>query len=207
MNAISPALAQEGPTENQQRRRRQQPEQDLNPGYEPRIAASEGARVEEETEQHDVHREKCADAEPDRQPGSLPLLTVAALYLIGDAAAIAAEGAALTVDRALHWAWANGQQAMIAQHIGRHGHAGNPRSQPCDACASKGRAPRPRVTRPSSRMTLPASQTPRRRHSRLRRWPTPPIISIAGKVPRPNAAIVRTPGSAPAVLAAWAAKA
>src|SRR5271155_2870796 len=129
MNGILPALAQERSTENQQRRCREHPEQYLDPEYEMRITLSESAGVKEETEQHDVHREKCADAEPDQQPGSLPLLTVAALYLIGDAAAIAAEGAALTVDRALHWAWANGQQAMIAQHIGRHGHAGNPRSQ------------------------------------------------------------------------------
>ena len=66
----------------------------------------------------------------------------------------------------------------------------------CDMCAANGRMPRPSVIRPSSRMQLPASHTPRCRHAGARTRPTPPIINMAGKVPSPNDAMVRNPGSA-----------
>jgi type III restriction enzyme len=63
------------------------------------------------------------------------------------------------------------------------------------------------VMMPRSRMQLPASHTPRWRHAGARTRPTPPIISIAGKVPSPNDAMVRKPGRAWLVLTASAAKA
>ena len=56
-------------------------------------------------------------------------------------------------------------------------------------------------------MQPPASHTPRCRQAGARTRPRPPIISIAGKVPRPKASMTRKPESGAAVLAAWAAKA
>src|SRR6202011_14993 len=110
--------------------------------------------IQQEAEQHDVHGEKAADAEPDQEPGGFPLLALPVLHLEGDATAVAAERAVLAVDCALHRAKPNGQQAMAANHIAWCGHAGWPPSQPC-ACAAKGRMPRPRVIMPSSRIQLP----------------------------------------------------
>ena len=42
-------------------------------------------------------------------------------------------------------------------------------------------------------MKLPASHTPRCRHTGASTRPTPPIVSIAGKVPNPKASMTRTP--------------
>ena len=66
-----------------------------------------------------------------------------------------------------------------------------------------GTMPRPSVTSPSARMKPPASRTPRCRQPGASR-PTPPMVSMAGNVPRPKAAMVRQPDSASKVLAAWA---
>src|ERR1700756_5809345 len=114
---------------------------------------------------------------------------------------------ALAVHCALHRAYADRKQAMATQDAAAFAHAGYPPGQPCAKWTAKGRMPRPRVTRPKTRMQLPASQTPRCRQVGARARPTPPIISMAGKGPNPNDAMVRKPGSAPAVLAAWATKA
>src|SRR6202043_1003038 len=205
LNAIEPGLAKEWSAENDQSWRREDPEQEVNPRKQPRIDTCEGTGIQKEAEQHDVHGEKAAHAEADQEPGRLPLFTLPAPHLKGDTAAIAAERTILAVHSAPHRARPDGQQAMAAQAIVCH--AGCPPGQPCAICAAIGRMPRPRVIRPSSRMQLPANHTPRCRHAGARTWPTPPIINMAGKVPNPNDAMVRKPGSAPAVLVASATKA
>src|SRR5918994_1077839 len=207
LNAIDPHFAQIGPAENHHRRRREDPEQKVNPRQHARIDAGERVRIEEEAEHHDIHGEKAAHAELDQKPGGFPLLVSAALHLKGDATAVAAERASLTVEPALHRAQADGQRAMATEDIAMRSHAESPPSHAWPICASEGSRPRPSVMRPSKRIKPPASLTPRRRQAGPSIRPTPPIINIAGKVPSPNDAMTRNPGSAPAVLAAWAAKA
>jgi hypothetical protein len=74
----------------------------MNPGKHLGIRAAEGVGIQKQAEQHDIHGEKAAYTEPDQQPGGLPLLGFAALDLVGNAAAVAAECASLTVHCALH---------------------------------------------------------------------------------------------------------
>jgi hypothetical protein len=74
----------------------------VNPGEQPCIGTVEGAGIEQQRDQHDIHRQKSADPEPYQQPCGVPLLALAVLDLIGDAAAIAAESASLAIDGALH---------------------------------------------------------------------------------------------------------
>ena len=155
--------------------------QQMNPRQQPRIGTAERTGIEQETEQHDVHGEESADAEADQQPGGLPLLALPVLHLKGDAAAVAAERAILAAHLALHRAQAKRQETMAAQMP--------PRSlirkvlSPRHVRHGRRRAglPRPSVIKPSSRMKLPASHTPRCRHAGASTWPTPPIISMAGK--------------------------
>src|SRR5262249_59681034 len=141
-----------------------------------------------------------AGAGPHQHPGGVVLLAAAALHLIGDAAAVAAERTRLPAERTQHRAPPQRQPAMAAEAFVA-AHAAPPACQPPGRCAANGNRPRPSVISPMSRMQAPASRTPCRRQAGASMRPRPPIISIAGKVPSPNAAMVRAPGSAPAVLA------
>ena len=74
-------------------------------------------------------------------------------------------------------------------------------------CAAKGRTPRPSGDEAEQQDAAAGQPDAALPPCRRQRRPTPPIISIAGKVPSPNASHGEEAGSAPAVLAACATKA
>src|SRR5262249_57172632 len=128
------------------------------------------AEEEEQLEQKAVHREKAADAEPHQHPGGVVLLAAAALHLIGDAAAVAAERTRLPAERTQHRAPPQRQPAMAAEAFVAT-HAAPPACQPPGRCAANRNRPRPRGVSPMSSMRPPASRTPSRRRARATMQP------------------------------------
>src|ERR1700678_2638448 len=192
VSGLRPGFAQEGFAENQYRRRREPPEKQMNRRQHPPVGTGERPRVHQQTEEHDVNGQKAAHAETYQEPRRLRRIAATALHLVGDAAAITAELAALTVHRAGEAPPADRYQAVAAQSIGGRRHATCQRwCKPWPPAI--GTTPRLSVIRPSARMKARASRTPRCRHLGATSRPRPPIASMAGKVPRPNTAIVRQP--------------
>src|SRR5580704_172824 len=91
----------------------------MNGGQHPMVYTGKCPRVHQQAEEHDVHGQKTAHTETYQEPRRLRRIATAALDLVGDAAAITAELAALAVHGAGEAAPADRQQAMAAQSVGR----------------------------------------------------------------------------------------
>ena len=173
----APGLLEQWPAEDQQCRRCQRPQNQVDHLADLGIRLLERARIEQQAEEHDVHGQERADSQPDQQPRGFGLLALAAGDLEGEAAAIAAEAMVLALDLALVAVPADRQQAVAA----KSGRARGGAHSRC-RCPPIGTTPRAKVIRPSSTMKAPANATPRCRQRKCS-MPRPPDARSAATQP------------------------
>src|SRR5438552_18491447 len=146
-----PGAPHEGAAENQQQRRGEDPQQPMNGTCKPFVRRAEGPGIQQQAEQHDVHREETADAQADQQGRRLRFLVLPVVHLVGETAPIAAKPLCLAVHLPCLPQAADRQPAMAAGRRRIH--------IPC-TWAVMGNMPRASVMRPSTTMNPPATRMP-----------------------------------------------
>src|SRR5882724_6545791 len=118
--------------------------------HQPAVSLAESPGVKQEAEQHNAHGEKCANTEANQQRRRFRFVCFAMVYLVGQAASVAAELMRFAVHLPLQSDAANGQQAVAA--------CANSVHKPCK-WAVIGNNPRTNVMIPSMTMKPPAMRT------------------------------------------------